>query len=138
MFTEIELHLLSKLLHKVKYSDLDAYELNEFANSPITNEILNKLNTPEKLKRIEEFHVRNPNVKRFCFEFDNEVGVVIRKRLESMSENDFHVISNWSDLQTEKFALDILGPIEFEKEELEKLKVYIKSLPEKKPAGNSR
>lgn len=37
MFTEEEKYLLNKLLHKVKYSELDAYELNQFANSPITN-----------------------------------------------------------------------------------------------------
>jgi len=129
MFTEIELYLLNKLLNKVKYSELDAYELNEFANSPITNEILKKLNSPEKTKRVEKFHQQNPNIKKFCFEFDNHVGIAIRKRLESISESVFPVISNWSDLETEEFALDILGPIDFEKEELEKLKAYIKSLP---------
>ena len=84
---------------------------------------------PEKTKRVEKFYQQNPNIKKFCFEFDNHVGIAIRKRLESISESVFPVISNWSDLETEEFALDILGPIDFEKEELEKLKAYIKSLP---------
>ncbi len=132
MFTETELYFISKLLNAVKYSELDAFELNEFANSPISNGIIKKLNTPEKIERVEEFHRRNPNVKRFCFEFDNHVGIAIRKRLEFLSESVFPVISNWNDLQTEEFALDILGPINFEKEELEKLKKFIKCLPEKK------
>jgi hypothetical protein len=132
MFTEIELYLLRKLLHKVKYSELDAYELNDFANSPITNEILNKLNTPDKIKKVEDFHRLNPSVKRFCFEFDNNVGIAIRKRLEFLSESVFPVIENWDDSETEKFALDILGPIDFKKVELEKLKKFIKTLPENK------
>lgn len=37
-----ELNLLNKLLSKVKYSDLNSYELNQFANSPITNRIMEK------------------------------------------------------------------------------------------------
>ncbi len=129
MFTEIELNLLEKLLHQIKYSELDTYDLNQFANSPITNEILKKLNSPEKTRSVENFHQQNPNIKRFCFEFDNYVGIAIRKRLGFIDESVFPVIANWNDLETEKFALDILGPIDFEKEELQKLKEYIKSLP---------
>jgi hypothetical protein len=128
MFTEAEKNLLNKLLYKVKYSELDAYELNQFANSPITNEILKKLETPERIERIKEFERNYPNVKKFCFEFNNEVGVAIQKRLENLDESVFPVIANWSDSETEKFALDILGPISFEKNQLEKLKSFIKSL----------
>ncbi|MNF67429.1 hypothetical protein D3C84_492440 [compost metagenome] len=131
MFTEEEKYLLDKLLHKVKYSELDAYELNQFANSPITNTIIEKLTTPEKKERIKEFERNHPNVKKFCFKFDNEVGIAVQKRLSYLDESIFPVISNWSDLETENFALDILGPISFEKSELESLKKYIKSLTEK-------
>ena len=131
MFTETEKILLNKLLYKVKYSELDAYELNQFANSPITNEILKKLDTPERIERNKEFERNYPNVKKFCYEFDNEVGVAIQKRLENLDESVFPVITNWNDSETENFALDVLGPISFEKNQLEKLKAYIKSLPEK-------
>ena len=131
MFTEAEKNLLNKLLYKVKYSELDAYELNQFANSPITNEILKKLETPERIDRVKEFERNHPNVKKFCFEFNNEVGVAIQKRLENLDESVFPVIANWSDSETEEFALDILGPISFENNQLEMLKSYIKSLPEK-------
>lgn len=131
MFTEEEKYLLNKLLHKIKYSELDAYELNQFANSPITNTIIKKLTTPEKRERIKEFERNHPNVKKFCFKFDNEVGIAVQKRLSHLDESIFPVISNWSDLETENFALDILGPISFEKSELESLKKYIKSLTEK-------
>ena len=131
MFTEAEKYLLNKLLYKLKYSELDAYELNQFANSPITNEILKKLDTPERIERIKEFEKNYPNVKKFCFEFDNEVGVAIQKRLKNLDESVFPVITNWSDSETEKFALDILGPINFDINQLEKLKSYIKSLPGK-------
>lgn len=131
MFTEEEKYLLNKLLHKIKYSELDAYELNQFANSPITNTIIKKLTTPEKTERIKEFERNHPNVKKFCFKFDNEVGIAVQKRLSHLDESIFPVISNWSDLETENFALDILGPISFEKSELESLKKYIKSLTEK-------
>jgi hypothetical protein len=131
MFTEEEKYLLNKLLHKIKYSELDAYELNQFANSPITNTIIKKLTTPEKTERIKEFERNHPNVRKFCFKFDNEVGIAVQKRLSHLDESIFPVISNWSDLETENFALDILGPISFEKNELESLKKYIKSLTEK-------
>lgn len=131
MFTEEEKYLLNKLLHKVKYSELDAYELNQFANSPITNTIIEKLTTPEKTERIKEFERNHPNVKKFCFKFDNEVGIAVQKRLLHLDESIFPVISKWSDLETENYALDILGPISFEKSELESLKKYIKSLTEK-------
>jgi hypothetical protein len=47
-FNFSELNLLSKLLNKVKYSELDAYELNQFANSPITNRIMEKIQTEFK------------------------------------------------------------------------------------------
>ena len=131
MFTEAEKNLLNKLLYKVKYSELDAYELNQFANSPITNEILKKLGTPERIGRVKEFERNNPNFKKVCFEFNNEVGVAIQKRLENLDKSVFPVIANWSDSETEEFALDILGPISFENNQLEMLKSYIKSLPEK-------
>ena len=130
MFTEAEINLLNKLLYNVKYSELDAYELNQFANSPITNTIIEKLTNPEKTERVNEFERNHPNVKKFCFEFDNEVGIAVQKRLSHLDESVFPVIFNWSDLETEKFALDILGPISFEKSELESLKKYIKSLAE--------
>lgn len=128
MFTSTELYLLNKLLHKLKYSEVDNYELNEFANSPITNEILKKLESPNRKERDEKFHREHPNVKRFCFEFENHVGIAIRKRLSEISESVFPVIAQWNDEETESFALDVLGPIDFEKQELEKLKHYIKSL----------
>jgi len=42
------------------------------------------------------------------------------------------VISKWTYLETEKFALDIIGPIAFEKVELDKLTEYITELAEEK------
>ena len=131
MFNQTELYLLNKLLYKVKYTELDAYELNQFANSPITNEILRKLTSSEKIERKKEFERNHPNVKKFCFEFDNEVGIAIQKRLLQIDESTFPTIDNWDDLETENFALDILGPIDFEKKELEKLKKFIKTLTKK-------
>ena len=128
MFTFSEIYLLRKLLSKIKYSEVDNFELNEFANSPITNEILKKLELPGEKAREEEFHRKNPNVKRFCFEFENHIGIAIQKRLADLSESIYPVIAKWNDEELEHFALDVLGPIDFEKDELEKLKLYIKSL----------
>ncbi len=120
MFTSTELHLIKKLLYKVKYSDLDAFEINEFANSPITNNILNKL--------IDPYAIPNPNVQKFCFEFNNHVGIAIKNRLAHLSDSSLKVISNWNREELKGFALDILGPIDFEKEELEKLCDYIQEI----------
>lgn len=46
-FNDIELLFLKKLLSKVKYENLNLYESNQFANSPIGNSILEKI----KLKK---------------------------------------------------------------------------------------
>jgi hypothetical protein len=124
MFTSTELYLLNKLLKKVKYSEFDLYELNEFANSPITNDILGKISIP-KLPH-------NENVGKFCFELDNHVGIAIKKRLEYLSDSSFSVISKWNREEIQKFALDILGPIDFEMEELEKLCNYLHELAKEK------
>lgn len=128
MFTQTELFFLKKLLNKLKYSKLDEYELNQFANSPISNQILKKLITDESIERTDEFHRLHPNVKRHCFKFDNEIGITIQNRLLKLDTSVFSTIANWTDIETEKFALDILGPIDFENIELIKLKKFIKSL----------
>jgi hypothetical protein len=43
MLNSTKLYLLNKLLNRIKYSEFDEYEINEFANNPITNEILKSL-----------------------------------------------------------------------------------------------
>ena len=126
MFKSDELYLLNKILHRVKYTDLDLYEINEFANSPITNEILEKLRIYFE-EKVSGTHLEK-NYSKSRFEFDNEIGIAIRNRLTHLDDNVLEVISTWDNEEIEKYALDIIGPIDFEQIELEKLKCYILNL----------
>lgn len=132
MFNSVELYLLNKLLNKIKYSDRDPYELNEFAFSPITNQIIEKLKIELKLnEQIKKLSSQNPKFKNLTFEFDNYIGKNIKENLIYQSDSSFEVISKFNDNELETFAIDIIGPIDFEKTELEKLKKYIEELAKK-------
>ena len=126
MFKSHELNLLNKLLNKIKYSEFDSYEINEFANSPITNEILEKLKIYFEEKVAGTYS--SQNLRKSRFEYDNHIGVAIRNRLKNLDENVLKVISKWNDEEMDKFALDIIGPIDFDQIELDKLKSYISKL----------
>ncbi|ESU19859.1 hypothetical protein FEDK69T_31160 [Flavobacterium enshiense DK69] len=130
MFTSTELFLLKKLLHKIKYSDLDICEINEFANSPITNQILEKLIAPKEIEKEQINH--RQNAKKFFFEFNNHVGNAIKNRLIQMDDSVFPVIEKWNRNEVEEFALDILGPIDYEKSELDKLIDFLIEISKKK------
>jgi len=134
-FDFAELNLLNKLLSKVKYSELDNYELNQFANSPITNRIIEKIKTEfePKVKRFPR--IQNSETPKFQFEFNNHIGIAISKRLEHMTTSSFKTISEWEKSETEKFAKDILGPIEYEQTELNKLTEYLIEKAKEKTSG---
>ena len=115
-FNDIELLFLKKLLSKVKYENLNLYESNQFANSPIGNSILEKI----RLKFEPQFaetkkRSNNVGIPEFRFELENYVGKSITERLNKMTESSFQTISEWNKTETEKFAKDILGPIKYEK-----------------------
>ena len=125
-FNDIELLFLKKLLNKVKYENLNLYESNQFANSPIGNSILEKI----QLKFEPKFAVtkkpnNNAEIPEFRFELDNYVGKSITERLNEMTESSFQTISEWNEKQTLEFAKDILGPIKYEKSELLKLTKFL-------------
>ena len=130
MFKSQELYLIHKLLNKIKYSEFEISEFDDFAYSPITNEILEKLNLYFD-EKIAGTHLAKNNSKS-CFEFENQIGIAIRNRIKQIDDNYMMVISKWTYLETEKFALDIIGPIAFEKVELDKLTEYITELAEEK------
>ena len=123
MFKSHELYLISNLLNKIKYSEFDASELNEFANSPVINEILEKLNIyfEEKISGTQFA----TNIRKNYFELDNQIGIVIQNRIKNMDNNTFEIISKWDNSEIETFALDIIGPIQFEEIELNKLTKFI-------------
>jgi len=130
-----ELNLLNKLLSKVKYSELDPYELNQFANSPITNRIMKKIQTEfkplaEKIPRID-----NSGIPKIEFKLENYVGKAITNRLEHMDLSSFRTIAEWDKSETEKFAKDILGIIDFKESELNKLTEYLTEKAKEKTSG---
>jgi hypothetical protein len=126
MLNSTELYLLNKLLNRIKYSEFDEYEINEFANNPITNKILEKFNQYFS-EKVAGTHLDQKN-RKIKFEFENHIGIAIRNRLKYMDENVLKVISKWNDAEKQKFALDIIGPIECNRIELDSLKKYISEL----------
>ena len=134
-FDFTELNLLNKLLNKVKYSELDSYELNQFANSPITNRIMEKIQTEFKPLTEKIPNINNREAPKFEFKLDNYVGKAITNRLEHMDLSSFQTINKWDNSETEKFAKDILGIINFEEPELKKLTEYIIEKAKEKTNG---
>lgn len=134
-FDFTELNLLNKLLNKVKYSDLDSSELNQFANSPITNRIMEKIQTEFKPLADKTRKINNREVPKFQFELDNHVGQAIAKRLENMNLSSFQAITEWDKSQTEKFTKDVLGIITYDISELNKLTEYITEKAKEKTSG---
>lgn len=134
-FDFAELNLLNKLLSKVKYSDLDSYELNQFANSPITNRIMEKIQTEFKPLTDKVPRIENNGISKFEFKLDNHVGQAILKRLDYMDLSSFQTIADWNKSQTEKFAKDILGIIDHKESELNKLTEYITEKAKEKTSG---
>ena len=135
-FNDIELLFLRKLLSKVKYENLNLYESNQFANCPIGNSILEKLKMKFETK-FSETRKRNNNVgiPEFQFELENYVGKSITERLNEMDKSSFQAISEWNKTETEKFAKDILGPIKYEKTELNKLTEFLTKKAKEKTSG---
>ena len=115
MFDQAELYLISKLLNKIKYSDLDVYEIDMFANSPITNSILQKLET--KLNQ-------SPKIS---FKFESNLGEIVKERIMRMEDSSISTIASLYTEEIEKFSIDILGPIQYERVELDKLIHFIQN-----------
>ncbi|AUC75013.1 hypothetical protein [Olleya sp. Bg11-27] len=133
---EIELIFIKKLLNKVKYGNLNLFESNQFANSPIGNSILEKIELKFE-HQFSEIKKRNNNagISEFRYEYDNYVGKAILERLNEMDKSSFQAISKWDEKQTEKFAKDILGPIKYEKSELLKLTEFLTEKSKEKTSG---
>lgn len=134
-FDFAELNLLNKLLSEVKYSELDYYELNQFANSPITNRIMEKIQTEFKPLAEKISRINNSGAPKFEFKLENHIGKAITNRLEYMDFSSFQTISKFDKSQTKEFAMDILGIIEYEESELNKLTQYITERAKEKTSG---
>jgi len=131
-FDFFELNLLNKLFNRIKYVGLDSTDLNEFANSPITNKIMEKING-----EFELLVTKNPSrrIPRMQFEMDNSVGKNIINRINHLEKSEFETISKWDKNQTGKFAIDILGPIEYSSVELNNLTEFIMKKAKEKTSG---
>jgi len=115
MFDQSELYLLSKLLKTIKYSDLDIYEIDMFANSPLTNSILQKLETQLN---------QSPKIS---FKFESNLGEIVKERIMRMEDSSISTIASLYPEEIEKFGIDILGPIQYERIELDNLIQFIQN-----------
>ena len=115
MFDQSELYLLSKLLKTIKYSDFDIYEIDLFANSPLTNSILQKLETQLN---------QSPKIS---FKLESNLGEIVKERIMRMEDSSISTIASLYPEEIEKFAIDILGPIHYEKIELDNLIQFIQN-----------
>lgn len=124
-FDFAELNLLHKLLNAIKYSELDAFELNQFANSPITNRVMEKIQTEFKPLTEKIPRIKSDRAPKFEFKMENHVGKAITNRLEYLDLSSFRAIAGWNKTETEKFARAILGIIDYKESEFHKLTAYI-------------
>lgn len=115
MFDQSELYLLSKLLKTIKYSDLDIYEIDMFANSPLTNSILQKLETQLNQS------------SKISFKFESNLGEIVKERIMRMEDSSISTIASLYPEEIEKFGMDILGPIQYERIELDNLIQFIQN-----------
>ena len=113
MFNHLEIYLLSKLLKKIKYSEIDIYEMDEFAHSPITNSILQKL------------EIQLNQSSKINLKFDSNLNEIIKERIKRMDDSSISTIASLYPEEVEKFAVNILGPIQYERIELDKLIQFI-------------
>ena len=113
-----ELNALIKLLFKVKFQeDLDFYEFRDFASSPILATLFEALMKETKEKFPSKLHEKlNAS---WVFEFDNQFGKVIRKRILELSEKEIETLLNHN--QTETYLQTLIRPLDVNPAELNKL-----------------
>ncbi|CAM4390787.1 hypothetical protein [Zobellia nedashkovskayae] len=134
-FDFAELNLLNKLLSKIKYSELDIYELNQLAYNPIINSVMEKIRTEFMPEAEKVPRIGNRPLPKFNFEFESHIGNNLKKRLEYTDISSWKVIVEWDKTQTEKYARNILGPINYEQTELNKLTEYLMKIAAEKTCG---
>ncbi|WP_162051339.1 hypothetical protein [Pontibacter pamirensis] len=123
-----EVYALYKLLAKAKFSDqIDSYDLNEFAGSPLITSLLIKARE-EVMKNFEEegrADVVEDWLKRSVYKFDSITGKAIANRLKHLSDS---ILSTLADLDRDKvrdYAIGLIEPLEYENSEVDKLVDYI-------------
>ena len=126
-----ELHALHKLLGTIKFSEqIDSYDLNEFANSPLITNIL---------KKVREEYIKNQQaegnsdliekwLKNIKFRFDSETGKAISNRLRHLPSSSLLTLGNLTREEIRDFAIELVEPLPFEADEIEKLADFISSL----------
>ncbi len=126
-----EIYALHKLLAKVKFSDqIDSYDLNEFANSPLITSLLIKTRE-EILKNLEEegqADLVEDWLKKSVFTYESATGKAIANRLKQLSDLTLFTLAEWDRAQVREYAIGLVEPLEYEQEEIEKLVDYIYQL----------
>ncbi|WP_224996863.1 hypothetical protein [Cesiribacter sp. SM1] len=123
-----EIHALHKLLATVKYSDqIDSYDLNEFANSPLITNLLKKVRQEyiEILKQDGRAALAEEWIKNSKFTFDSNTGKSVAARLKHLSPSVLSTISDWDRKEVKDFATGLVEPLTYDDEEIEKLTDYI-------------
>ncbi|MFC5270931.1 hypothetical protein [Adhaeribacter terreus] len=126
-----EILALHKVLAKVKFSaEIDSYDLNELANSPIITRLLVRARE-ELIKNLkEEGHetlVENW-LKNTAFKFEGETGRAIVKRLQHLSDSSKSNLADLGKDELKEFATELIEPLVFEEEEADKLANYISEM----------
>ncbi|AHM59265.1 hypothetical protein D770_04990 [Flammeovirgaceae bacterium 311] len=123
-----EIHALHKLLATVKYSDqIDSYDLNEFANSPLITSLLKKVRAEyiEILKQDGRGALVEEWIRNSRFTIDSNTGKAITARLKHLSPSLLSTISEWNRKEVKDFATGLVEPLTYDDEEIEKLTDYI-------------
>ncbi|MCC9168567.1 hypothetical protein [Pontibacter harenae] len=123
-----EVYALHKLLSKVKFSEhIDSYDLNEFAGSSLITSLLLKAReeVANTLKDEGYADLLEDWLMKSVFKFDSATGKAIANRLKHLSDSTLTTIASWSREQVREYAINLVKPLEYEQEEIEKLMDYI-------------
>ena len=123
-----EVYALHKLLAKVKFSDqIDSYDLNEFAGSPLITSLLIKARE-EVVKNLKEegrADVVEDWLKSSVYKFDSNTGKAIANRLKHLSDSTLSSLVEWNRDKVREYAIGLIEPLEYENSEVDKLVDYI-------------
>ncbi|MDO6388761.1 hypothetical protein Q4E40_01395 [Pontibacter sp. BT731] len=123
-----EVYALQKLLAKVKFSDqIDSYDLNEFAGSPLLTSLLIKAREEviENFKEEGRADVVEDWLKMSVYKFDSITGKAIANRLKHLSDSTLSTLAGWSRDKVRDYAVGLIEPLEYENSEVDKLVDYI-------------
>ena len=113
---ENQLFYLYRLLSKIKFSEINEYEIREFINSPFGTEILCEIVDSKVHKLI-------PSDLGLV---DTKVTDLILSRVEKWEDSSKRTAQNWDSEEIESFLVQMIKPFDYNQEILSELTLKFK------------